>query len=256
MFFFLSKTLDVVIDPFWWAFLLALAGVALLIRGSRKRLGVVLAHAGLAVLFVFSLPAVSNRLWGALEADAPRTVRDGVTYDVVILLGGVVTPMGATPTEPAWNDNVERLLTTRELLAAGRAKTVIVSGGDLGVAGLNTEAGYLAEGLERLGVEKSRIIVEARAANTRENAVESDKLMKEKGFSSALIITSAFHMTRALGCFRAVGREVDALPVDYRVRDVSNDTRVAPRGEYLSQSTRALREWLGRLVYRVTGYSK
>ncbi len=69
-------------------------------------------------------------------------------------------------------------------------------------------------------------------------------------------MTSAFHMPRSVGCFRAAGIEVDVLPVDYRLRDPSLETRVMPRGEYLGQTTRALREWLGRLVYRVLGYTK
>ena len=69
-------------------------------------------------------------------------------------------------------------------------------------------------------------------------------------------MTSAFHMPRSVGCFRAAGIEVDVLPVDYRLRDRSLETHVMPRGEYLGQTTRALREWLGRLVYRVLGYTK
>lgn len=256
MFFFLSKTLDVLVDPFWWAFVPGALGLVLLVRDRRRRLGVGLSLFGLGVLVVFSLPAVSNRLWASLEADAARTMREGVTYDVVVLLGGVVTPLGSMPEEPAWNDNVERLLVTRELLASGRAKKVIVSGGEYGLPNLKTEAAYLAHELEALGVEKDRIILEPRAANTRDNATESAKLITSQGFSSVLIITSAFHMRRSLGCFRAAGLTVDALPVDYRLRDVSLDTHVAPRGEYLAQSTRALREYLGRLTYRVVGYAK
>lgn len=256
MFFLLSKTLDVLADPLWWGLALALAGVALLLRGARRRLGAGLAVAGPAVLLVFSLPAVSNRLWASLEADAPRTVREGVTYDVVVLLGGLVSPLGARPGEPAWNDNVERLLSTRALLASGRAKAVLVSGGGYGIAGLDTEAAYLAAELEALGVEKERIVVEAKALNTRDNAVEAGRLMKERGFSTALVVTSAFHMRRAMGCFRAAGVEADALPVDYRVREPALDPHLAPRSEYLSQSARAVREYLGRLVYRVAGYSK
>ncbi len=256
MFFLLSKTLDVLADPLWWGLGPALAGVALLWRGARRRLGAGLAFGGLGVLLLFSLPAVSNRLWASLEADAPRTVREGAAYDVVVLLGGLVSPLGTRPGEPAWNDNVERLLATRALLVSGRAKVAVVSGGGYGIAGLDTEAAYLAAELEALGVEKERLVVEATALNTRENAVEVGRLMQERGFSSALVVTSAFHMRRAMGCFRAAGVQADALPVDYRMLEPSRDPHVMPRAEYLRQSASAVREYVGRVVYRLAGYSK
>jgi uncharacterized SAM-binding protein YcdF (DUF218 family) len=256
MFFVLSKTLDLLVDPWWWAFGLTLSGVALLVRGARKRLGVVLAHAGLAVLLVFSLPAVANRLWRSLEADAVTTAKPDATWDAVVLLGGAVNAFGATPEVPSWNDNVERLLTTYELLSSGRAKVAIVSGGSLGVEGLPTEAEYLARQLEAWGIAKDRVIVEKQARNTRENATFTKALLDERGWKHVLILTSAFHLRRAAGCFRAVGVDFDAQAVDYRMRDPARDTHVLPRGEYLADSTRALREYLGRFVYRVMGYSK
>lgn len=256
MFFVLSKTLDVLVDPFWWAFGLTLAGVVLLVRGARRRLGVVLAHAGLAVLVLFSLPAVANRLWRSLEVGAVDTFQKDVTYDAVVLLGGTVSALGATPEVTSWNDNVERLLTTYELLSTGRAKMAVVSGGALDGQRLPTEAAYLARQLEAWGISKERIVVEAQARNTRENATYSKPLLAARDAKKVLIVTSAFHVPRALGCFRAAGVPVDVLPVDYRMREPSRDVHVLPRGEYLADSARALREWLGRLVYRAMGYAR
>jgi uncharacterized SAM-binding protein YcdF (DUF218 family) len=256
MFFVLSKTLDLLVDPWWWAFGLTLAGVALLVRGTRRRLGVVLAHLGLAVLLVFSTPAVANRLWRSLEAGAVDTSRADVVYDAVVLLGGVGDPYGLTPDEPSWNDNVERLTKTYELLATGRARVAVVSGGSYGVDGLPTEAASLARQLEVWGIAKERILLEDRSRNTRENATFTKALLDAKGLSRVLLVTSAFHLPRAAGCFRAVGVTFDALPVDYRMREPSRDPHLLPRAEYLADSSRALREWLGRAVYRVMGYAR
>lgn len=255
MFFVLSKLLDIAIDPLWWSGVPTLWGVVLLARGSsRRRLALGLVGFGLATLFLCCLPAVSNRVWASLEGGVVSTMREGVTYDAVVLLGGVVSPQGSLPDEPAWNDNVERLLEVRRLLLSGRAKVAIVSGGKLGGA-LRTEAQYLAEALIALGVPKDQVLVEPHANNTRENATLSKPMLEALGAKQVLLVTSAFHVPRSVGCFRAVGLEADVLPVDYRVRDPSLDPHVAPRGEYLSQTTRALREWLGRAVYRVLGYS-
>lgn len=255
MFFFLSKVLDLVVDPLWWGLLPTVAGVVLLARARRRRLALGLVGFGLGSLFLASLPFVSNRLWFSLEGGVVSTMRPDVTYDAVVLLGGLVTPQGSTVDAPAWNDNFERLLAVRELLLSGKAKVAIVSGGQLG-RGLRTEAQYDVEELQRLGVPAAQLIVEPQANNTRENATQSKAALERLGAKQVLLVTSAFHVPRAQGCFRAVGVEGDWLPVDYRLRDPAFDTHLVPRGEYLSQTTRALREWLGRVVYRVLGYSK
>ena len=69
------------------------------------------------------------------------------------------------------------------------------------------------------GIAPERVVIEDQSRNTRENAVESARVARERGWKTILVVTSAFHMERALGCFRAVGLEVDALPVDQRGYD-------------------------------------
>jgi uncharacterized SAM-binding protein YcdF (DUF218 family) len=255
VFFVLSKLLDIVVDPMCFAGLPAVLGGVWLARGKRRTPGVVLLFGGLGALFLCAVPAFSNRLWGWLESDATKTQRAGVVYDAVVLLGGTVSPAGSLREEPAWNDNVDRLLEVRELLLKGEAKVAIVSGGKLGES-LRTEAEYLQEELVRLGVPKDQVVLEPKANNTRENATESKKLLDELGAKSVLLVTSAHHMPRAAGCFRAVGVEADLLPVDFRIREPGADPHWFPRADYLGQTSRALRELLGRLVYRVLGYTR
>ncbi len=254
MFFFLSKTLDVLLDPWWWGVVpLALSG-PLFWRG-RRRAGSVAVSAGLLVLVLFSLPAVANRLWHSLEAGATNTFKADTTYDAVVLLGGAVTAEGTTPEQVSWGHNVDRLTVTFELLKRGKVRYAIVSGGVFR-EGLPTEAEYLARQLEAWGIESSRIIVEPKALNTKENASYSKAIIEARGLQSVLMLTSAFHMSRALGCFRAVGLEPDTLPVDYRMRDPDAWDPWMPRTRYLYESAEALREFSGRLVYRLTGAAR
>jgi uncharacterized SAM-binding protein YcdF (DUF218 family) len=254
VFFVLSKTLDVLLDPWWWVFLPILVGSAALIR-RRRRLGAGLVATGLVVFIVLSLPFVSNRLWQGLEADVVSTMRPDVTYDVVVLLGGTVAAYGATPETVSWGDNVERLTVTWDLLRTGKARHVIVSGGHLR-DGLPTEADYLARQLEAWGLEKERILIEPDARNTVENAERSKALIAARGFTSVLMVTSAFHMPRAQGCFRAVGLEPDVLPVDFRMRAPEADSHWLPRAGYFDDTAQAIRERFGRLTYRLTGKAK
>lgn len=254
MFFLLSKTVDVLADPWWWVFVPVVVGTVLLIRG-RKRSGGAASATGLLVFVVLSSPLVANRLWHGLEVSAVSTMRPEETYDVVVLLGGTVAAYGATADVVSWGDNVERLTVTYDLLRRNQARFVIVSGGSLR-DGLPTEAGFLAKQLEAWGIDRDRIILEPEARNTAENAQRSKVLLEQRGFSRVLMVTSAFHMSRALGCFKAVGLAPDVLPVDFRMRVPDADPHWLPRAGYFEDSAKALREHVGRLTYRLTGKAR
>jgi uncharacterized SAM-binding protein YcdF (DUF218 family) len=254
MFFYLSKILDAWVDPYWWTMVPATSGLLLLAMGKRRTLGLTLVGGALVLFSLLSLPALSNGLWRSLENGVVSTVRPDVTYDAVVLLGGAVSPSGSLREEPAWNDNVERLLTVHHVLATGKAKMAVVTGGELG-GDLHPEAEYLARELVALGIDSSRITLETKAVNTRENARHSKVLLDAMHAQNIMLVTSAFHMPRAAGCFRAAGMSVDVLPVDFRQRTSRGDVRFLPRGDFLTQSTHAIREWVGRGVYWGLGYS-
>ena len=77
--------------------------------------------------------------------------------------------------------------------------------------------------------------------------------MRARGFESLVLVTSAAHMPRALGCFHAVGLFPDAMPVDFR--QVRGATGLVPQARHLESSVVALRELVGRVVYRAMKYS-
>ena len=256
MFFVLSKALDHAFAPLSWA--IALLVVAIVLGRRRPVASRRLTVAAVVVLGVFSLEPVSNRLVRVLESRAPRTVRDDVTYDAALLLAGFVEeqPTGEHGA-PSYSDAVERLLVTFDLLRTGRARYAIVSGGLPDRAAKVVESRVLADQLVAWGIARERVIVDRTALNTRDNAVESARLARERGFERLVVVTSAFHMPRALGCFRAVGLPVDALPVDYRSFDpATHGWDGQPRVTYLHQSTLGLREMAGGVVYRVMGYAR
>jgi uncharacterized SAM-binding protein YcdF (DUF218 family) len=254
VFFLLSKTLDALLSPLWWAVALIAVGLGRLTPANRRRW---YALAGLVVLLIFSLEPFANALERALERGATQTYRRDLTYDAVILLGGVVE-RDAISGRPAYNEGVERLLVTFDLLRTNNARFAILSGGVLDPAVPDlVEASVLARQLVEWGIAPERLVMETRSRNTRENAVESRRMADEHGWSRLLVVTSAFHMPRALGCFRAVGLAVDTLPVDYRAYDPARFSGSwLPRAAQLERSTMALREWFGRGVYRLRGYAR
>jgi uncharacterized SAM-binding protein YcdF (DUF218 family) len=249
VFFFLSKTLDVLLDPLWWWLIALVVGGALVLRG-RVRAGVGVAATGAGLLLVFALPPVAQGLWSGLEADAERTFDPTRTYATVVLLGGTINPVGSTPTEIAWNDNADRLLVVFDLLRTEKVARAIVSGGPLR-EGLGTEGELLRAQLLAWGIDPSRVVAETQARNTAENARYARQLLQPGDAGSLLVVTSAFHVVRAQRSFRAVGLEPHFLPVDYRAR-VRGGSWV-PRTGALQMSAEAVRELAGRWIYRLTG---
>lgn len=253
MFLFLSKVLDWLLAPLSWS--LVLLALAALLRRRLRRAWVLVAIA-LANLVLFSSDRVANLLQRIGERGVHSTYRPDVVYDAVVVLGGMVNPAtsrasGETEIDVAAN----RILRAYELVRSGRARNVLISGGEVDrPPGDPSEAERLAAKLVEWGVPQDQVVVEPSSRNTRENAIESTRIAASRGWKTLLLVTSAIHAPRALGCFRALGVEPDVLPVDHRVRD--SKLVWLPRAAALSRSTDALRELAGRAVYRAMGYAR
>jgi uncharacterized SAM-binding protein YcdF (DUF218 family) len=253
VFLWLSKILDLLLlSPLSWT--LSLLAAALLLR--RRRGASWLLAAGIAVLVAFSLDPVSQALVLHAESTAPDTFRPDHTYDAVVVLGGFVDPAPSRRHGTVeFEDAVDRLLRGFELARAGKARYLLISGGTLwarpGDAG---ESELVGGKLRDWGIPADRIVLETRSLNTRENAVETARIARERDWRSLLVVTSAMHAPRALACFRAAGLSPDVLPVDWLGGD-GRERRWLPRAEALRRSSLAIRELAGRLLYRWLGYA-
>ncbi|MFO0679159.1 MAG: YdcF family protein [Polyangiaceae bacterium] len=257
MFFFLSKILDAAGSPLTWVLALL---VLYKVRWKSRPLprADLYPVAAFVVLYAFSLPTTSDALMLTVESSAVDTYDRDATYDLVILLGGAIDggPI-RTASRPEWNDNVDRVTVVYDLLRENRAKRVLITGGAVGPRNLGlTEASVMGDLYRKWGIDPSRILLEERSVNTRENAVFSAEILaKEPPTSKMLLVTSAFHMNRAAGCFRAVGLRPHLLPVDFRGPASGNHLSYLPRSFALADSSMVLREYLGRIVYRLRGYT-
>ena len=107
--------------------------------------------------------------------------------------------------------------------------------------------------LEALGVARERITLESRSRDTYENAVFTKRLVNPGPGERWLLITTAWHMPRAMGCFRQAGFAVQPWPVDYRTSGRIELWLNPGIPEGLRQMDFIVREYAGLAMYYSEG---
>jgi uncharacterized SAM-binding protein YcdF (DUF218 family) len=255
MFFIFSKVLAFVLQPLNWMAMLGIFALATKNPVWRRRS----TRALVAVLLVFSNPWIINQLAGVWETGqrSPDDIQQ--PYDAGILLGGFVNfdaaaPPGMLTLHQAGN----RLTAALQLYQTGKIRHILVSGGAGRLIGdVPPEADATRDWLLRCGVPDSAIWVENRSRNTQENAAFSRQLVDSRAPGSrCLLITSAWHLRRASGCFRAAGLPCDLFGADFMAeKHTGNVFRwLEPDWKALMKWELLLKEWIGWGVYRLKGY--
>jgi uncharacterized SAM-binding protein YcdF (DUF218 family) len=255
MFFVLSKILGFFALPSNVLIVLGLFGVALAVL-RRGRAGGKLIVASLILLALFGLSPLGNALILPLENRFPPwDASRGPPAGIVVLGGAFETVVAATRPDIPLNEAAERM-TASAALARRYPEARIVFTGGVGslVYGGPTEGELARRFYAALGVAPNRITIEEASRDTAENAALTKPSADPKPGERWLLVTSAYHMPRAVGAFRAVGFVVEAYPVDYRTRGLDDLARpFASLGDGLRRTDTAVREWIGLAMYRLTG---
>ena len=254
MFFALSKIFGFFAEPSNALIVLGLVG-AVLMATRRARLGRRLAVTSLLLLALAGLSPLGDVLMAPLEERFPPWDSSRGAPDGAVVLGGGISPLvSETRNAPALNEAAERLTAVVELARRYPQMRIIFSGGSSALLFNGyEEAKYAVAFLERLGVPQDRIASENRSRNTFENAKFAKEIAQPKPGERWLLITSAYHMPRAVGIFRAADFPVEAYPVDWRT---PGDTALRPSATLsggLRRVDTAAREWIGLLAYWATG---
>ncbi len=253
MFFILSKVLAPLLQPLTYIVLFTLLALLFHRRPRASKTCLLLA---LLCAFVFSTPFLPNALTRALEYRYMPP--DPLPHaDAVIVLSGMVVLELSTPEKIEFGESVERILEGIRLVKQGVADTLILSGGSGSLIDqTKSEARMLRQFAIDFGVPAERILVESASRNTRENAVESAKLMRQHDISSVILITNASHLPRAMGCFRKIGIEPIPYGVDFH-SDLNNRLSLddfIPDVGNLRGLTWVLHEYFGLAMYKAAGY--
>nr|MBF0223643.1 YdcF family protein [Desulfobulbaceae bacterium] len=157
-----------------------------------------------------------------------------------------------------FGDGVDRILKGMDMVRQKQADYLVISGGSGELIGpVISESTLLRAFAVRFGIPQEKILIDANSRNTRENALMTKVLLESNNLKKTALITSAFHMPRAMGCFKAVGLSPDPIPVDYQVsRPVKKDFRnYFPKAATLSRFSSLVHELVGIIVYGLRGYA-
>ncbi|MBW4573773.1 MAG: YdcF family protein [Aphanothece sp. CMT-3BRIN-NPC111] len=262
MFLFLSKLLPLFLYPLGLACLLMI--VALVLMWRRPRWAPLPVALALIALLLGSNGWVSQDLVRSLEwqnippAELPLS-------DAIVVLGGATK--SAFPPRPGvdLSEEGDRVLYGAQLYRQGKAPWVIASGGRINWRGSGPpESQDMAGILETMGVPKSAILQDPSSFNTYENAINVREILKANNLRQVLLVTSAMHMPRSLRIFRRQGINAIAAPTDFLVtqqdlQELNSSTQaillnLMPDTARLDKTTRALKEYIGTVIYRLRGW--
>jgi uncharacterized SAM-binding protein YcdF (DUF218 family) len=209
MYFILSKVLYILILPFIWVF--GMLVYSIFIKNGRMARKLVVTS--VVLLYIFGNPLLIrfySNLWDIKAYDPGKT-----KYSSIILLGGFVSEDANG--QGFFNGAADRYTEAVKLLQNGTASHLLVTGGNGNLNPSGFREGLFVQGeLRKLNIPDSAILIESNARNTFENASFSKAILQKTALKPPyLLVTSAFHMRRALLIYEKAGIPVVAYPCDY-----------------------------------------
>lgn len=254
----ISKILTFLLQPSALFLLLIIFGFVLLARfDSRRRIGFGLAALGIVGYIVAGILPLGNALILPLEQRyvgvPPPSADDKIAG--IIMLGGfedgwVAQGRGGL----AINEAGERLTEGIRLALKHPEAKIVFTGGVGGLMSGGTDAASaVGTLLQDWGIASDRIVLEGKSRNTVENAIFTREMLNPKPEETWVLVTSAYHMPRAVGVFRKAGFAVRPYPVDYRTHSAVDLKRIFETiSDGLRRTDLAAREWMALIAYWAT----
>ncbi len=253
LFFVLSKLAGALLRPDTWI-MLAVGTMTLAVVLDRKRLALALGGATLLAMLVLAVLPLGDLMLQPLERSSPANPALSRVDGIIILGGASDAEASAYWAQAQLSEAGERYTAALALASRFPAARVVFTGGSAALLGGGKPEAEVAEAFLRdQGLAPERLVLERASRNTAENARLSLALAKPEPGSVWVLVTSAFHMPRALRTFEAAGwRGLVPYPVDYRTKSFSDRIGWNLFGN-LDVLHIAIREYAGQAAYRLTG---
>jgi uncharacterized SAM-binding protein YcdF (DUF218 family) len=243
-----GKVLQIFLRPFILG--LAVAALALLCLHLKRYVAARrLLYLFLGLNLVFSVPFFPLSLGQRLERMyASRPSKEYPTAGAIVVLGGTTAAV-RWPRQESEELGGSRLMPAARLFKAGKAPLVIVTGGETytGTRGdKRSQTGDMKELLMEMGVPADAIVEEIGSRNTHEDVQFAADLLEKRGIKSALLVTTAWHMFRAMAFAERTGVHFTPVPIGHEiVEEPYNVWSFFPDPGALSWSATVLKEYIG-----------
>lgn len=254
MFPYLTKLFWVLFSPLSVIVILLVAGFALSFSRFRR---LSRSLTGLAIVLLFAVCAtnVGALAIRPLERQFPIVGEPAQIAGIVVLGGGMDSDLNGANRGWELNQFGDRFVEALRLALRHPEAKLLIAGG-IGILSetKETEAAAGARFFEAFGIDRSRLLLDDRSRNTEENAAFSLDLAKPQPGETWVLVTSAFHMPRAMGLFRRAGFDVLPWPTDYfTAGDAWLAFRPGSASDNLAVASVAAREWAGLVGYYLSG---
>jgi len=256
MFFFLSKTITIILMPVYW--LIILLSLYLFTKNKKRKRFFKIAF--IVCFIVLTNPFLINLILLGWEYPPTKLQDLKGEYEVGIVLTGITQNRKSPKDRVHLAEGADRIMHALMLYRQGKIKQILITGGDISIFGeaRKSEASALKSVLLLAKVPEADILIEEKACNTRENAVFSKTILQKKyPQKKYLLITSAFHMRRALGCFKGVGLEVMPFSAGFYTLDLQYTiglSGILPTEKALALWQIWVHEAIGYATYSLMGY--
>jgi len=255
VFFFLSKILGFILSPLVWVFGLLVYSFFTKIETRAKKLRI----AAIIVLYISCNSFIVDEFFRVYE---PVTADHDLTtthYDGAIVLGGI-GEVDMRLKKINFAHSGDRLFQTIRLYKLGRVDRIIFTGGSGSIEFPEKREGlYVQKYLREIQIPDSVMLFENDSRNTYENAIFTKKLVGDSLLNSKfLLITSAYHMPRALAVFKKAGFTNITPYITNKVSGVRRftlDHLFIPSIDAAFNLQFLLHEWVGFLMYKIKGYA-
>lgn len=237
--------------PLTWFFFLLIA--SLFLKKQAKKLRI----ASVILLLIFSNTFIAKevkRIWDT----PPAKIENLKPFSAAVVLGGFST-FDTNTDRLSFSESTDRLMQGLKLLGNERVNHLIISGGSGYInAPELRESDFVGQFLFEIGYDTSQIWLENESKNTKENAAFTAELLKSRGLEKEpiLLITSAYHMRRAMACFEKFGLIVVPYAAESAMDNRENwlEDLLLPSAQTLTWWNAILHEWFGYISYKILGY--
>ncbi|MBL4802585.1 MAG: YdcF family protein [Emcibacter sp.] len=229
----------------------------LLLWKNYRRAGLSLLSFCLTLYFLTMTGPLTNWLMVPLEerfSIYTNDVSHGPYSGIIVLAGAERLHMSTRHNQVTLSGAAERLIEAAKLARQFPELPIIYCGGGRS-EGMLTEVQVAQKFFTEAGIDLSRIRFDHRSYNTYTNAIEAKALIKPDETATWLLVTSAFHMPRAVGSYRTAGLNIQPYPVDYRTNLSASRINIPSAGTNFSELDYAAHEWVGLLTYYISGHN-